>query len=567
MAVRPPDLVYAVDDRPPAGRLAGLGLQYAILVSVYLITLVLAARAARAPDDIARNVMSLGLIACAAGVSFQAWRGRFFGSGFLAPPVFSVIYIGPSILAAKAGGLPAVAGMTIFAGLVEIGLAMLLPRLKVIFQPTVTGFIIFVLGVQLGVLALSEVLDVPEASQPGFGWHVLVGAVTLAVTAGLSIWGPGPLRLMCSLIGLAVGIAGGLLTGLIGMHDIARLGDVAWLAVPDPRWLSWGFEPVLIPTFVAAALAAAIRTVGVVTTAERMNDASWKRADPDNLRKGVVADGLGSVAGGILGGIGMSAAASLVAMSGATGATSRAIAWATAAFLVLFAFIPKIAALIIGLPIEIVGALLLFTAVFLMIAGLEIMVSRGIDTRTGFAISLSLLLGLLTIVKPAYFAALPEPLHTITSDMLTVTLFSVIVLILIFRIGIRRTDSLVWDGEAAPGDAFSRLLESDERKWKVAADTVARAEQAVSDLVGHLVQSGLVVEPARITAAFDQLDLVVEVVYRGTPPAPARRRFFRHHEESATSSGLASLLGADAADRSSVAVAGENVAIRLWFSV
>jgi hypothetical protein len=30
------------------------------------------------------------------------------GSGYLAVPVFSAIYLGPSVLAAKAGGLPAV---------------------------------------------------------------------------------------------------------------------------------------------------------------------------------------------------------------------------------------------------------------------------------------------------------------------------------------------------------------------------------------------------------------------------------------------------------------------------
>ena len=42
------------------------------------------------------------------------------GSGYLAPPVFSAIYIGPAALAAEVGGLPAVFGMTIFAGLVEM---------------------------------------------------------------------------------------------------------------------------------------------------------------------------------------------------------------------------------------------------------------------------------------------------------------------------------------------------------------------------------------------------------------------------------------------------------------
>lgn len=567
MAVRPPDLVYAVDDVPPPQRLVGLGLQYAILIAVYLITLVLVAREAKASDAVAQDIISLGLIACAAGVALQAWRGRLFGSGFLAPPVFSVIYIGPSLIAARHGGLPAVAGMTVFAGLVEIALAMILPRLRVIFQPSITGFIIFIIGIQLGILALTEVLDVPEAADPGFGWHVAVGVLTLAVATGLSIWGPGALRLMCSLIGLVAGVAAGVAAGMIGETEWTHLASVGWVGIPDPRIVSWGFDPALVPAFIAAALAATIRTVGVVTTAERMNDAAWRRPDPDNLRRGVVADGLGSVVGGLLGGIGMCAAASLVAMSGATGATSRAIAWAAAGFLLVFAFVPKISAFIITLPIEIVGALLLFTACFLVIAGLEVMVSRGLDTRTGFTVSLALLIGLLTALQPAYFAALPEPLHTITGDMLSVTLFSAVVLTLIFRIGIRRQDSVAWQATDTSLSNFNTFIDTEAKAWKVGGATVDSAKRSVAALVERLKAGNVIVEPTSITAAYDQIDLLVEVAYRGRPPTLPTVHAGEHHEESSTVAGLKNYAHAMEADRVSVAADGDKVAVRLWFRV
>ena len=125
MATKPSDLVYGVDDVPPFPRLVALGFQYAILLGVYLIIVVLVARAAKVPPEVTTDLVSLGLIAAAIGTAAQAWNGRFFGSGFLAPPVYSAIYFGPAILAAKSGGLPAVAGMTIFAALVEIGLSRL----------------------------------------------------------------------------------------------------------------------------------------------------------------------------------------------------------------------------------------------------------------------------------------------------------------------------------------------------------------------------------------------------------------------------------------------------------
>ena len=120
MATRPEDLIYAVDECPPWPKLMLLGLQQAILASVYLVLLVIVARAAGVPNATALAIVSLGMIALAISTVLQAiWKGPV-GSGYLAVPVFSAIYLVPALLAAKTGGLPAVFGMTMFAGLVEV---------------------------------------------------------------------------------------------------------------------------------------------------------------------------------------------------------------------------------------------------------------------------------------------------------------------------------------------------------------------------------------------------------------------------------------------------------------
>ena len=107
MATRPDDLIYAVDEWPPWPKLVLLGLQQAILAAVYLVLIVIVARAAGAPTHTAMSMVSLGMIAVALSTSLQAlWKGPV-GSGYLAVPVFSAIYLAPAILAAKTGGLPA----------------------------------------------------------------------------------------------------------------------------------------------------------------------------------------------------------------------------------------------------------------------------------------------------------------------------------------------------------------------------------------------------------------------------------------------------------------------------
>src|SRR5262245_43461375 len=109
--VRPEGLIYGVDDIPPAGRLVLLGLQQVLVIATYLVRVVLVVRAARAPAAVARSAISPGVVALGIGAAAQAVRWGPVGSGYLAPPVFSAVYLHPSLAAASAGGLPLVYGM------------------------------------------------------------------------------------------------------------------------------------------------------------------------------------------------------------------------------------------------------------------------------------------------------------------------------------------------------------------------------------------------------------------------------------------------------------------------
>ena len=99
--------------------------------------------------------------------------------------------------------------------------------------------------------------------------------------------------------------------------------------MPDPSFVSYDFWPGLIPAFLIAGLAAALRTVGVVTTCQKINDRDWKRPAMKSIEGGVLADGLGCVGAGLLGTMGMNTGPSLVGVAKASGATSRYIAFAS----------------------------------------------------------------------------------------------------------------------------------------------------------------------------------------------------------------------------------------------
>ena len=256
------------------------------------------------------------------------------------------------------------------------------------------------------------------------------GGRDLAVSIALSIWGRGSLKLICSLCGLIVGMVGAILVGLIAPGDLATFQRAAWFELPRPV-IGFTFDVALLPAFLAAGIAAAVRAVGIVTTCQRLNDAAWERPDMANIRKGVLADGLANVFGGAVGAQGMTVAPSLVGISSATGATSRAIAYAAAAILLVIGFMPKLAVFFLLVPPEVAGPLLVFTSCFMLTGGMELMLSRAGGTRAIYVIGISSLLALSVNVYPHYFHKdAPPILQSFISNPLAFGLATAIIYVL-----------------------------------------------------------------------------------------------------------------------------------------
>ena len=242
--------------------------------------------------------------------------------------------------------------------------------------------------------------------------------------------------------------------------------------------------------------------------------------------------------------MGMNTGPSLVGVAKASGATSRVIAFACAGWLVLFSFVPKIAALFLVLPLSVVGSALVFTASFMIAGGIQIMVSRNIDTRMTYVIGISLVLGLSKDVYTDYFSALPPYLHPLTGSMLSLTLIVALGLNLLFRIGIRRRDAFALGDKDLAIDEFAAFLAARGKTWGVTGDVVERATQSTLQVLEHLASAHLVQGQTRAEVGYDELTLAIVITYEGSlltlPNVGVRRRIFL--EEESFSFGLADFL-------------------------
>jgi hypothetical protein len=93
-------------------------------------------------------------------------------------------------------------------------------------------------------------------------------------------------------------------------------------------------------------------------------------------------------------------------------------------------------------------------------------------------------------------------------------------------------------------------------------------KEGVAEVVARIKEAHLIDAPLEIAASYDGLDVLVELKYRGRPPnlSDPERGHERMHEEAAVTAGLKQFGAGARADRTSVAVSGDDVAIKLWFN-
>jgi xanthine permease XanP len=564
---KPAHLSYGVDDKPPLAVNALSGLQHVGLMSIYLVFPALVAKAAGASAEVAVAMVSMTLVALAIGTLLQAFSSGPVGSGFLCQPIASVVYFVPSMVAVKHGGLSAVFGMTIVAGLLEIGLARVLSRLRAIFPAEIAGLVVLLVGIASGIVGLRTALAGADASAVPSSVDLGLALTTLAIMVVLNVWGRGKLRLLCVLIGMAAGYAAAWALGRVGAAEAAQLGAAPLFALPTVSHLGWAFDSTLLLPFVVAAVAATLKVMGNVTTCQKVNDADWVRADMRSIGRGVVGDGLGSVVAGALGAHGLNSSTSAVGLATATGVTSRRVALSVAAFLLVLAFVPKLGQLFYLMPRPVAGAALVFSSTFIIINGLEIMTSRLLDARRTLVIGLALIFGLAVEGFPGLLEIFPSGARVALGTSLVLGTLVALALNALFRLGVRKTAMLTVQPGPADSTALRQFMERQGAAWCARREVIDRAGFNLAQSIETIAASGVAQGPLEVAATFDEFNLDLRVSYDG-PPLELPDMRPSHDEILASEEGerrLAGYMLRRFADRVAVSRKGERSTVLFHF--
>lgn len=514
--VKPREMLYTVEETPPWGIVLALGGQHAFLALMLSVYAVIAAQSIGLDGAAIHQFVATCLLIAALGTLLQASPTRF-GSGHLAVHIPTPVTLGTFVAVAGTLGLGAAAGGMLIAALVVMLMSRGLSRLRPLFPPEITGVVVSMLGLSLvegGVaraLGLTDFSTVPQASA------ALVSGLTLTVIIGLSIWGSPRWRNFAMLIGVAIGYG---LTWTLGLDDTATRMSAA-----SPELLGFPVADIPMPALVLAAvvpiliaeIVSAVDGIGGLVTLDRMNDADWRRADLPMTSRGILAQGITVLLSGLTGTLSTGLSSANIGLAFASGVAARRVAFIAGLLLLLAAFLPPISALIANTPSAVVGAVLIYTAGYLIVSGMELILSRLLNPRRLVVVGMAMVAGTAVMVIPSLSATAPEWAQPLLASPLAVATILAVMLNLILRLGIKQRASFVVP-EPNPIAATQEFCESQGAIWGARRLVIARVAHAIGEAIDVIgPRRAPATEPMRLEAAFDELFLEFTLLYPGTP--------------------------------------------------
>jgi uric acid transporter len=417
--------VHPVDQVLPIPRLLALGLQHVLVMYAGAVAVpLIIGRALKLPPEDVAFLISADLFACGLATLVQCLG--FPGVGIRLPVMMGVTFasVGPmlSMAAAPDIGLLGIYGSVITAGIFGILVAPFISRLLPLFPPVVTGTIILVIGISLmrvginwaggGLPTLTKVVDgVPGAfPNPAYGQLQGLGIslFVLLFILGLIKWGTGFISNVSVLLGI---VAGAILASVLGVMHFDKVATAPWGAIVIP--LRFGvpqFHLVPIITMCIVMIVVMIESLGMFLA---LGEITGKAIDRDALTRGLRADGVGTLLGGIFNTFPYTSFSQNVGLVSVTGVRSRWVTVTGGGIMLVLGLLPKLAALVEAVPLVVLGGAGL--VMFGMVAATGARILAAVDFKTNhynlFVVAISVGFGLIPLTAPGFFKNMPHDLQ------------------------------------------------------------------------------------------------------------------------------------------------------------
>jgi NCS2 family nucleobase:cation symporter-2 len=431
---------------PPPFRLIILAIQHVLVMyaGAVAVPLILGA-ALKLPRDQVALLINADLFACGIATFIQAYGVG--PVGIRLPVMMGVTFASLSPMLAMANnpalGLPVIFGSVIAAGVFGIIVAPFISRLLRFFPSVVTGSIITVIGITLMRIGINWIgggrPGAPDFGAPGY---LAVAGLVLFIILMLLRFSTGFLRNTAVLIGIVVGY---LVTMVLGWGSLAGVETQPWVAIVVP--LQFGiprFDLVASLSMCLVMIVVMIESTGMFLALGTMVGKPIGQAD---LAKGLRADGVGTVIGGLFNTFPYTSFSQNVGLVGVTGVTSPMVCVAGGVVMLLLGLLPKLAFVAASVPQCVLGGAGVVMFGMVAATGIRILASVDYERHRGnvFIVAISIGFGMIPLVAPTLFKAAPEMMKTMLDSGILLASITAVVLNVFFN-----PDQLAAEAHAAP---------------------------------------------------------------------------------------------------------------------
>jgi NCS2 family nucleobase:cation symporter-2 len=334
--------VHPVDEVLAPHKLAALGLQHVLVMyaGAIAVPLIIGRALSLTPEQVA-ILINADLLACGIVTIIQS-LGVTPYFGIRLPVMMGVTFaaVGPMLAIAgdaslgdSSARLLTVFGSTIAAGAFTIVIAPVLSYLLPLFPPVVTGSLILMIGITLMRVGVNWAAGAPVSTIPTYGDPFNLGMAGLVMLTILLI--TRFVRGFFGNIAVLLGIAFGCIVAYFAFQamPLTKVEQAPWFAIIHPFQFGMPqFNLVHIATMCVVMIVVMIESAGMFLA---LADMTGRRLSQDDMTRGLRADGLGAMIGGIMNTFPYTSFSQNTGLVGVTGIRSRWVTVTGGAILVL----------------------------------------------------------------------------------------------------------------------------------------------------------------------------------------------------------------------------------------
>lgn len=405
---------YKLEDKPPLPQSIVLAVQHILAAFNGIIAVPLVVGGAVMMSKLEMSAYISAAIFCAGLVTLMQILAPL-GIGSRLPCIMgtSFTFVGPAIAVAKQFGMGAMFTATVLASFVETIAGFFIPMVRKLFPRVVTSAVVTLIGLSLIPVAADWTAGGFGAADYGSVANLGIAVFVIAIIMVLISLKNKFINTSAVFLGM---LAGYILCIPLGKVDFTPIMNASWFSLPVPFRYGFTFHWAALLPFVVAYMVTTIETIGDLTATAEV---SGKKITEEELKGGILCDGVGSAIGGIFSAGANTTFSQNIGIIGITGVASRYVVTISGIILMILGICPKLGAVIATMPVPVLGGAGLIMFGMVASAGMSGMRDVEPTARNTLIYTIAIVCGLTVVFRPGILDKLPDVVKIMLSSGIT----------------------------------------------------------------------------------------------------------------------------------------------------